>query len=210
VSTRVLLVEDHPLVRQGVRLLLEQVGLEVCGEAETRTQALKMAAATHPDLLLVDLTLTGKDSGLDLIRTLPRGGGAPPVLVYSMHDDWLHVHLAFRAGAKGYVTKRELGDVLLEAVTALTAGGTFTSPRADRALAERPGTLDLDGLRHLSSQEMQIFQLMGQGQGIGDIADAMEVGRKTVEGYCARMLVKIGLKGMKDLRLLALAQVKLG
>ena len=201
-SPRILLVEDHPMVRQGVRLLLEQAGLEVCGEAETRAGALALLDPARPDLLLVDLSL-GEESGLQLIRALPQGGGAPPVLVYSMHEDWLHVHQALQAGAKGYVTKRELGDVLLEAIQAVLAGGPFTSPRAARAIAESPAEVNLEGILQLSAQELEIFSLLGSGQGVGDIADAKGVSRKTVESYCGRMQVKLGLKGMKELRQLS-------
>jgi len=190
------------MVRQGVRLLLEQAGLELCGEAETRAGALELLASVHPDLLLVDLSL-GEESGLQLIRALPQGG-APPVLVYSMHEDWLHVHQALQAGARGYVTKRELGDVLLEAIQALLAGGAFTSPRAARAVTEGPMSVNLEGILQLSAQEMEIFSLLGTGQGVGDIADAKGVSRKTVESYCGRMQVKLGLKGMKELRQLSM------
>lgn len=201
---RILVVEDHPLVREGLRMLLAQAGMAVCGEAESRAEALMALEATHPDLLMVDLTLW-EESGLDLIRALPEGEAEPPVLVYSMHEDWLHVRQAFQAGAEGYVTKRELPEVLIEAIRTLLSGGVYTSPRASRAIAETE--VRLEGMDQFSGQEAEIFQRLGQGLGVGNVADAMDLSRKTVESYCERMLVKVGLRGMKELRLLAVALV---
>ncbi len=201
---RILVVEDHPLVRDGLRLLLDQAGMEVCGEAESRAEALALLAATSPDLLMVDLTLWG-ESGLDLIRSLPEGSSRVPVLVYSMHESGLHVRLALQAGAEGYVTKRELSEVLLEALQRLLAGEAYLSPRARRAVAEHNGGLRLEGMEECSPQEMEILRLLGQGLGVGEVAEAMSLSRKTVESYCGRMQVKLNLKGMKELRSLALS-----
>jgi len=203
-SLRILMVEDHPLVRDGLRVLLAQSGIEVCGEAESRAEALAVLQSTAPDLVMVDLTLWG-ESGLDLIRDLPKGGTPPPVLVYSMHEDWLHVSLALQAGAQGYVTKRELSEVLLEAIRTLSEGGLYISPRARRAIGEGDHEVCLQGLEDCSHQEMAILRLLGQGMGVGEAAATLEVSRKTVESYCSRLQVKLNLKGMKELRLLALS-----
>lgn len=200
----ILIVEDHPLVRDGLGLLLKQEGMNVCAMAENPAGALDALARVRPDLIMVDLSLRG-ESGLDLIRALPKGAFPPPVLVFSMHEDWLHVKLSLQAGAAGYVTKRELADVLLEAIQVLLRGGTYVSPRAARALAEADPDLRLRGMEEFSSQESEILRHLGKGLGVGDVADAMELSRKTVESYCGRMLVKVNLKGMKELRLLALA-----
>ena len=202
--TRILLVEDHPMVRQGLRLLLGQAGLEVCGEAESRAEALN-ALNTKPDLLLVDLTLW-EESGLDLIRELQRTGAPQKVLVYSMHEDWLHVRQAFQAGAEGYVTKRELSEGLLEAIRTVMEGGIYTSPRARRAVSSTKSEATLEGLALFSAQEGELFHLLGGGLGVGEMAEKMGLSRKTVESYCGRMIVKLNVKGMKELRLVALAQ----
>jgi DNA-binding NarL/FixJ family response regulator len=204
--TRILLVEDHPMVRQGLRLLLGQAGMEVCGEAESRAEALN-ALNTNPDLLLVDLTLW-EESGLDLIRELQRTGAPQKVLVYSMHEDWLHVRQAFQAGAEGYVTKRELSDVLLEAIHTVMAGGIYTSPRALRAVSATKSEVSLEGLALFSAQEGELFHHLGGGLGVGEMAEKMGLSRKTVESYCGRMIVKLNVNGMKELRLVALAQRK--
>lgn len=203
---RILLVEDHPLVRQGLRLLLGQAGMEICGEAESRAEALS-ALTTNPDLLLVDLTLW-EESGLDLIRDLQRERPSQKVLVYSMHEDWLHIRQAFLAGAKGYVTKRELSEVLLEAIHTIMEGGSYTSPRAARAVAATKSEVALEGLALFSAQEGELFHLLGEGLGVGEMAGKMGLSRKTVESYCGRMIVKLNVNGMKDLRSVALAQSK--
>lgn len=209
--TRILLVEDHPLVRHGLRQLLDQAGMEVCGEAESRAEAMQALRKTQPDLLLVDLTLW-EESGLDLIRDLHRDlsqhGAAPKVLVYSMHEDWLHVCQAFQAGAEGYVTKRELSETLLEAIHIVLAGGLYTSPRAIRTTSEANLSVNLGGLELFSAQEGELFRLLGTGMGVGEAAGRMELSRKTVESYCGRMIAKLNAKGMKELRLVALAQGK--
>jgi DNA-binding NarL/FixJ family response regulator len=204
--TRILLVEDHPMVRQGLRLLLGQAGMEICGEAESRAEALN-ALNTNPDLLLVDLTLW-EESGLDLIRELRRTGAPQKVLVYSMHEDWLHIRQAFQAGAEGYVTKRELSEVLLEAIHTVMEGGIYTSPRAMRAVSATKSEVSLEGLALFSAQEGELFHHLGGGLGVGEMAEKMGLSRKTVESYCGRMIVKLNADGMKDLRLVALAQRK--
>jgi DNA-binding NarL/FixJ family response regulator len=203
--TRILLAEDHPLVRHGLRSLLEMAGFQVCGEAESRAEALQAVRTTRPDLLLVDLTLWG-ESGLDVIRDLRREeGAAPRALVYSMHEDWLHVRQAFQAGAEGYVTKRELPEVLLEAVRVVLDGGVYTSPRAAAAFADPASRVRLGGLDALSAQEEDLFRKLGEGLGMGELAEQMGISRKTAESYCDRLLVKLDLKGMKVLRLVAIA-----
>jgi len=199
-GTRILVVEDHPLVRDGIRSLLELDGRSVCGEAENRAEALALLAETRPDLIMVDISL-GLENGLDLIRSLAEPH--PPVLVYSMHEDWLHVRQAFQAGALGYVTKRELSDVLLEAVRTVLAGTLFTSARASRAIAVPDQRVNLQGMEQFSTQEKEIFRLLSKGLGIGAVAEAAGLSRKTVETYCGRMMIKTDLQGMKELRILA-------
>ena len=201
--TRILLVEDHPLVRHGLRALLELAGFLVCGEVDSRADALQALRTTHPDLLMVDLTLWG-ESGLEVIRDLRLEGRGTKALVYSMHEDWLHVRQAFQAGADGYVTKRDLPEVLLEAIGVILDGGVYTSPRAARAVSAQATRGRLDGLARLSDQESNLFRKLGEGLGVGELAEEMALSRKTVESYCDRLLVKLDLKGMKELRLLAI------
>ena len=201
---RILVVEDHPLVRQGIRALLELEGLTVCGEAEDCAGASTLLARTRPDLLLLDLSL-GEESGLDLVRQMD---GSLPVLIYSMHEDWLHVRQALRAGADGYVTKREPSEILLAAVHTLLAGGLITSPRASRAMDDQDSAMDLAALERFSPQELTIFRLLGSGLGASTVAERLDLSRKTVETYCGRMQIKLNVPGMRALRILALAFIR--
>jgi DNA-binding NarL/FixJ family response regulator len=201
---RILVVEDHPLVRQGIRALLELEGLTVCGEADDCAGAATLLARTRPDLLLLDLSL-GEGSALDLVRRL---GGSLPVLIYSMHEDWLHVRQALLAGADAYVTKRESSGILLAAVHTLLAGGLYTSPRASRAMDDLDPDMDLAALERFSPQELTIFRLLGSGLGASTVAERLELSRKTVETYCGRMQIKMNLPGMRELRILALAFIR--
>ncbi len=194
----VLLVDDHPAVREGLALLLAPDGIDVVAEASTRAEALARVQERRPDLAIVDLSLDTED-GAALIADLR--GHRVPALAYSMHKDARHVEGAFAAGALGYVTKKELHDVLVQAVRQVAAGRQFVSPVAAVALAERVSQPHAEpGARDLSQQERQVYQLLGNGEGTHEIADAMNISTRTVESYYARIIVKLGLSGMYELR----------
>lgn len=195
---RILLVDDHPAMREGLALLLAPEGITVCASASSSADALALASAIPPDLALVDLSL-GSENGLALIADLHARG--VPTLVYSMHEDAGHVESAFSAGALGYVTKRELHRVLVDAIREVAAGRRSLSPNAGVVLAERvtrPPASDFE--QELSAQERQVFRLLGQGEGIREIAETMGISPRTVESYCARIQDKLGLDGMRELR----------
>ena len=195
---RVLLVDDHPAVRQGLGLLLGTEGICVCAEAGGRVEALGCLTQTLPDLALVDLSL-GAESGAALIADLHARN--VPVLVYSMHEDARHVEGAFTAGALGYVTKRELHGVLIQAIREVAHGRRFVSPNAAVAMADhisRPQ--NHEGERELSDQERQVYQLLGEGEGTIEIAAAMRISTRTVESYYSRIMEKLSVEGMRDLR----------
>jgi DNA-binding NarL/FixJ family response regulator len=201
---RVLIVDDHPAVRQGLALLFEPEGIAVCAEAGNSADALARVEELRPDVVLVDLSL-GDEDGLVLVAELTRR--AVPSLVYSMHEDGRHVESAFANGARGYVTKREVHRVLVEAIGEAAAGRRFVSPRAAVALADRVMDARADAARDgLSTQERQVYRLLGEGMGTTEIASAMGISTRTVESYYARMLVKMGLGGMRELRHEAIAQ----
>ncbi len=138
---RVLVVDDHTAVRQGLKLLLRRTRVEVCIEAGTCAEALAGAEKHHPDLALVDLSL-GDEDGITLIAELAKRG--LPSLAYSIHEDERHVKKALAAGARGYVTKREAHRVLVQAIGEVAAGRRFVSPRAAMSLAEH----DLNCMQH--------------------------------------------------------------
>jgi DNA-binding NarL/FixJ family response regulator len=193
---RVFLVDDHPAVREGLRLLLEQQGIAICGEAGDAGAALAAIPATAPDLVMVDLSL-GPESGLELLRALSVRARSVPLLVYSMHEDPFHVQQAFANGALGYVTKREVSALLVLAIGELLAGRRFASPRALAQLGAAP---DGRAFEPLSTRELEVYTLLGEGYGALAIAEELDVSRRTVDSYFSRILEKLGVPGMEALR----------
>jgi DNA-binding NarL/FixJ family response regulator len=194
----ILLVDDHPAVRKGLTLLLAPEGIAVCAEAGGRNEALRCVEECRPDLALVDLSLGGEDG---LILVVDLRARAVPSLVYSMHEDARHVEGAFAAGALGYVTKREIDRVLVQAIREVAARHRFVSPIAAVALSERiSGPVENNAGRALSKQERQVYNLLGQGEGTIEIAAALHISTRTVESYYTRIMDKLGLAGMHDLR----------
>ena len=195
---RILVVDDHPAVREGLAILVSSQGMEVCAEAGTRIEALARVKESRPDLAIVDLSLDRED-GLLLIANLKADG--VPVLVYSMHSDLQHVEGAFAAGALGYVTKSEFRGVLAEAIHKVCAGRRFVSPRASVTLAERlAGSQACGTAAALSAKEQEVYDMLGKGEGTFEIAAAMGISTHTVESYYARIQLKLGLEGMYKLR----------
>lgn len=192
----VFLVDDHPLVRQGLSLLLSQSGFVVSGEADSREATLAHPALGTTQVVVLDLTLDHA-TGLDLIPVLCRRGLR--VVVYSMHEDPVLVQRALAAGAMGYVTKREAAQSLPAAVRTVVSGGTSISPRAAAALAQHAAAPEL------SRQQQQLFELLGQGCTTEEIAARLHVSPRTVETYCTRLMDKLGVNGMKELRRQAIA-----
>lgn len=207
-GARVFLADDHPAVREGLTLRLMQERFEVCGEAGSRAEVLASIDGSGADIALVDLTLC-EESGLDLIPDL-RGRGIA-VVVYSMHEDADTVYRALAQGAASYVTKRENSAVLVEAVRRTLAGERYVSPRIAAALdAARELERQSGRPAALSERERQTMELLARGESNVDIARALGVSVRTVESYCARILVKLGLDGMKALRKYAIGEYRPG
>ncbi len=199
-SARILLLDDHPAVRQGLAILLDSRGHAVGGEADTREDALALLAEGDFDLAIVDLSLES-GSGLDLLADLT--ARAVPALIYSMHEDPQTIAQALSQGARGYVTKRDEPRDLLLGVAAVLRGERFVAPRAARALDEPSGA---GGEASLSARERQVLEMTGRGQGNAEIAFALGIGPRTVETYHARIAEKLGLSGVRDLRKYAIAR----
>ena len=196
--TSVFLVEDHPLIRLALRVVLEKRDslVVVCGEADCIQSTLDHPAIDHAQIAVVDITLN-KENGADLVPLLVARGIR--VLVYSMHEDAAMVRLVMAAGASAYVTKRDSAECLMEAIHAVRAGITFISPRAAAALAEHAADPDLSHQQHL------LYDLLGQGYDAPQIAARLKVSPRTVETYCSRLMDKFGVNGMKELRRRAIA-----
>ncbi|NLF71887.1 MAG: response regulator transcription factor [Candidatus Anammoximicrobium sp.] len=200
-ASRVFLVDDHPLVRQGLTVVLSQAGFTVCGEAGNGSETLGHPQLASADVAILDLAL-GEENGVELIAALRERGIR--VLIYSMHEEPSRVTAALAAGAGGYVTKREVGLYLVEAVRGVLAGKLYLSPRAATGLARKATKSSVDH-PHLSDQQRHVYHLLGEGSSADEIAAKMHVSSRTVESYCARMIEKLGLTGMKELRRQAIA-----
>lgn len=202
---RIFIVDDHPVLRQGITVLLQQAGMAVVGSAANVADGLAGIADSHPDVALVDLGL-GDDDGQMLLRELARDLNAPRSLVYSMNEDADSVERSLRSGAAGYVTKGEVWDTLVAALRAVATGGTFLSPRASRALDAPP--FGSSQAADLSVRECEVYRLLGEGYSTTEIAARIEVSPRTVESYCARLQEKLHLPGMRELRRQAIAARK--
>jgi DNA-binding NarL/FixJ family response regulator len=197
---RVLLADDHAIVRDGLRRLLGAASdIDVAGEAATGDEALVLLATTRVDVLLLDISMPGTGF-LDLLRTLRERHPRTRVLVLSGHAEDEYAVRALRAGASGYVAKERSPQDLLAAIRKAHAGGRYVSP----TLAERLAaglTDDAEAVPHetLSDREYQVLQLLGAGQSVKEIAAHLELSAKTVSTYRQRVLEKLGLKTTADL-----------
>lgn len=205
-AAHVLLVDDHPVFRQGVRFLLEDAGFVVAGEAANARDAVGMINAVRGDVALLDLSL-GADSGLSLMGPL-RSRGIPAV-VCSMHDDRRHIEMALTAGASGYVAKDESGDTLVSALRSVLRGRPFVSPRIGATLSADEGAgLRMDSGTRLSQREQEVLEYLGAGYAVSEIATRLEVSPRTVEAYANRLINKLGLIGMRELRRYAMTTAR--
>jgi len=202
-ARRILLVDDHPLIREGLAEVLgREADLVVCGEAEGRHQALELIPTTQPELAIVDLAL--KDSnGLELIKDIRARFPKVLVLVVSMHDEELHAERALRAGASGYLTKAEATSRVVQAVRKVLAGEVYLSDRAANSLlsrvAGRSGEASGGSVESLCDRELEVYELIGHGLSTSQIARQLHIGVSTVETYRARIKVKLNLQDAAEL-----------
>jgi DNA-binding NarL/FixJ family response regulator len=202
-TTKIMLVEDHPIVRLGfVQLIGQAPDLEVCAEVEDANGALAAARQDPPDLVLVDLGLK-RSSGLELIKILQTEWPRLPVLVVSMEDESLYAQRALSAGARGYVMKREAPDQLLTAIRRVLSGGIYVSDAVAskllNVLARGKGSQDGSPLGSLSDRELEVFQFVGQGLTTRNIAEALHLSVKTIETHRAHIMDKLGLANANEL-----------
>jgi two-component system response regulator NreC len=199
---RVLLADDHAVLRTGLRLLLNsQDDMEVVGEAATGAQAVAQARQLHPDIVLLDITMSGAD-GLEAVRDIKEDNPDTKVLALTMHDDESYLRHVLEAGGTGYVLKRSADTELLSAIRVVHQGGTFLHPGHAKALLEpttetaeeleKKGT---DGYDLLSDREQQVLKLLALGHTNKQMAERLFISVKTVETYRARVQEKLGLRG---------------
>lgn len=195
---RVLVVDDHPIVRQGLTLLINQEkDLVVCGEAEEAEGLPGMIATLRPDIVVLDITLRGPD-GIDVLKSLRLDHPDLPVLVLSMHDEALYGERALRAGANGYVMKQEATETVLVALRRIMRGEIHVSPRIANRIAENmspqvQSKTRAPSVEDLTERELEVFRLIGAGHGTRRIASLLEVSVKTIESHQAHIKEKLGL-----------------
>lgn len=200
---RIYIVDDHPIVRRGFTQLINQEGdFTVCGEAEDVQPALKGILDLKPDLVILDISLKS-GSGIDLIKSVKDFLPDLPMLVVSMHDEFLYGERAIRAGAKGYLMKQEADEVIIRAIHHVLKGGVYLSDRIKEkmllAMSNRGRQADSSPIERLSDRELEVFRLLGMGRGTRQIADEINVSIKTVESYRARIKEKLNVDNATEL-----------
>jgi DNA-binding NarL/FixJ family response regulator len=198
---RILIVDDHPMMREGLRTLISREhDLAVCGEAETAGQALDAVANLKPDLVLADISLPGRN-GVELIKDIRALQPAVLILVISMHDESLYAERVLRAGARGYIMKQESGPTMIQAIRQVLAGRIYLSGKMSARILE-----NLTGkhakaspIERLSDREFEVFQLIGRGKSTVQIAEELHLSTKTVEAHRARVKEKLDLQTMTEL-----------
>jgi DNA-binding NarL/FixJ family response regulator len=197
-KAKVFLVDDHPLVREWLTQLIQREGdLSVCGEAEDTQEALKKIEETKPDIVIADISLK-TSHGLELVKDLQARQPSLPVLVLSMHDESLYAERVLRAGAKGYITKQEATRKILQAVRQVLRGEIYVSEKMSSRMVHKMVAGGAESqkspVERLTDRELEVFQLIGQGQGTRKIAADLHLGIKTVESYRARIKDKLKLE----------------
>jgi DNA-binding NarL/FixJ family response regulator len=202
-TTRILIVDDHPIMRQGLITLLEgEDDLEVCGEAEDVPQALEAIENSHPDFAIVDISLKGR-SGMELLKDLQQYHPKLQVMVLSMYDESLYAERALRCGARGYVMKQEAMDKVLAAIRRILAGDLYISEKLSSTMMQRLLDKSSPGsgspLKQLTDREIEVFQRIGQGRSLREIAEELCLSAKTIETHREHLKAKLGLQSSGEL-----------
>jgi DNA-binding NarL/FixJ family response regulator len=200
---KIFLVDDHPLVRESLASLIQQQSdFIVCGEAEDNIGAQRGILTTHPDVAIVDISLKG-GSGLELIKIVKHRAPEISIIVLSMHEEGVYAERAIRAGARGYIMKRETSKKVIEAIRHVLSGKIYVSSHMAEILASK--LLDgreTDGrnpVEALSDRELEVFDLLGQGIETRRVAEMLDVSMKTVQTHCARIKEKLALANAAEL-----------
>jgi DNA-binding NarL/FixJ family response regulator len=203
IRRQVFIVDDHPIVRQGLALLINrEPDLAVCGDAEEASLALRRIEDMRPDLVVVDISLNGPD-GLDLLKDIRSRYANLPVLILSMLDESLYAERSLRAGASGYIMKQEATERVLIAIRRILCGEIYVSDRmANRMLHRFVGGGQVEQrspIADLTDRELEVFRLIGEGHGTRQIAEDLHISVKTVESYQAHIKEKLSLKNAREL-----------
>jgi DNA-binding NarL/FixJ family response regulator len=204
---KIFVVEDHPIFRLGISELINQEeDLAVCGGAESVHQAMHEINRLYPDLLIVDISLKNSD-GIDLVKEIHTQQRDMPMLILSMHDEFLYAERALRAGARGYIMKEEAMESVVFAIRQVLAGNLYFNDRVKEhilfQLSGDSGSADTDPIKRLTNRELEVFRLIGQGYSTRDIAGRLNLSIKTIGTYRERIKEKLGLRNATELVRLA-------
>ena len=211
-ESRILVVDDHPLVRQGIAQFINQEkDMKVCGEASDGHEALSVIEEMDPDLVIVDIEMKGL-SGMELVRNMKVHYPKVPVLMLSMHDESLYAERALRAGARGYLMKEEDPEKVVQAIRIVLNGDVYVSEKATskilKLLSDSKGHDHGSSVDRLSDRELEVFRMIGEGYRTRHIASKLILSAKTVESYKARLKQKLMLKDAAELARYAAEWVK--
>lgn len=212
-SSKILIVDDHPLFQEALcELIHRQPGWTVCGKAVNAADAIRLVDETHPDLVIVDISLGG-DNGIDLSKSISTKHEDLPILIVSMHDESLYCEKAMQAGAMGYVMKHESPKTVKAAIEDVLAGKMFLSHKMAMTLLAKhmhggTETAAEDPSAKLSDRELEVLRLLGQGKGARQIAEELKLSAATIHSFRARIKEKFGLKSSTELLLHAVNWVK--
>jgi len=201
---RVMLVDDHPIVRHGMAMLInEEDDLMVCGESSSASETLAQIECCQPEVAVIDVSLQGA-SGIDLTKSIKEQKPDLPILILSMHEENLYAERALRAGARGFVMKQEPAETVLHAIRTVLKGDVYLSERLSskvlRALVDGPGEEpERFGVDRLSDRELEVFELIGRGYSTRRIADALHLSVKTIETHRAHIKQKLKLGNATEL-----------
>lgn len=201
---KILLVDDHAVVRAGYRTLLDDVaGLEIIGEADNGELAVRMFVELNPDVAIMDLSLPGI-GGLEAIRRIVQRRHDARILAFSMHQDTVFVEQALQAGARGYITKSSAPNVLVEAVRQVASGGMYLDPDVAQRLAFQKTRGASSPMAGLSTREFEIFCLLAEGETVNEIAKRLSLSGKTVANYATQIKSKLDVNTVAELARLAI------
>jgi DNA-binding NarL/FixJ family response regulator len=202
-KAKILIVDDHPLVREGLAdLVNKEKDLVVCGQAEDAYQAMEAIRELKPDMVIVDISLK-ETSGLELIKDIKIRHPSLPVLTLSMHEESVYAERALRAGAKGYIMKREATKKVVTAIRKVLRGQLYLSEKMTTRLVRKfvdgkpeAGTSPID---RLTDRELEVFSLLGWGKGTRQISEKLHLSVKTIETYRSRIKEKLNLTSASEL-----------
>lgn len=209
---RIVIVDDHPLMRKGLALSLESdPTFEIAGQLDRGEELIQKLNTLNPDLIIIDISLPGM-SGLELVKHIISQKDDQKILVVSRHDESLYAERVIRAGAKGYIMKLEAGEVLLKAVRKVLNGGIYVSDKVSERLlmgmARGQKEKMESPIESLSDRELEVFELTGRGNSTREIAEKLHLSVKTVESYRARIKTKLNLENATELMVHAVKWVE--